>query len=150
VVKLTLASPIISGEITTVSYTKPATNPLQSISGGQAANISAQPVTNNLITAVPEIAAASPDIKMTIYPNPVHHILNISFEYSSTYSIQDATASPNNIRIVDMSGKLVFERRLEPHSTNQLIPINLTSGVFIVLLTSKGVTLSSQKLMVYN
>lgn len=150
VVKLTLASPIISGEITTVSYTKPATNPLQSISGGQAANISTQPVTNNLITAIPEITPASADIKMTIYPNPVHHILNISFEYSSTYSIQDATTSPNNIRIVDMSGKLVFERRLEPRSTNQLIPINLTSGVFIVLLISNGVTLSSQKLIVYN
>jgi hypothetical protein len=150
VVKLTLASPIISGEITTVSYTKPATNPLQSISGGQAANISAQPVTNNLITAVPEIATASPEIKMTIYPNPVHHILNISFEYSGTYSMQDAAASANSIRIVDMSGKLVFERRLEPHSTNQLIPINLTSGVFMVLLISKGVSLSSQKLIVYN
>ncbi|MGD0754928.1 MAG: T9SS type A sorting domain-containing protein [Bacteroidales bacterium] len=46
-VQLTLDSPIEFGDTITVSYTKPANNPLQTISGGVAENIIAQPVTNN-------------------------------------------------------------------------------------------------------
>ena len=48
-VSLTLASPVIYGDVVTVAYTKPATNPLQTSSGGQAATISAQSVTNNVV-----------------------------------------------------------------------------------------------------
>lgn len=46
-VQLTLASPIIYGDIITVSYTKPASNPLQTISGGIAQVFGASPVSNN-------------------------------------------------------------------------------------------------------
>ena len=35
-VTLTLAGPVVSGNTITVAYTKPATNPLQTTSGGQA------------------------------------------------------------------------------------------------------------------
>jgi uncharacterized repeat protein (TIGR02059 family) len=150
-VNLTLASPVTCGETVTVSYAKPALNPLQSVSGGLAANISAQLVTNNLITVIPPVIdPGTANIKIIIYPNPVHHILNISCEYTSSYSVQDALNSLNSIRIIDMSGKLVLEKRLEPGRTNQQIPINLKSGVFIVLLISRGLTISSQKLVVYN
>jgi hypothetical protein len=110
-----------------------------------------QSVTNNLVTSVPTVKeTGSSEIKITIYPNPVHHILNILCEYSSTYNLQDATNSPNSIRIVDMSGKLFLERRLEPGRTSQQIPINISSGVYVILLISHGVTLSTQKLIVYN
>jgi uncharacterized repeat protein (TIGR02059 family) len=47
-VTLTLASPVIKGDVVTVSYTKPANNPLQTAAGGQAATIGAQVVTNNV------------------------------------------------------------------------------------------------------
>ena len=43
-VLLTLLSPVVYGDVVTVAYTKPATNPLQSTSGGQASTISAQTV----------------------------------------------------------------------------------------------------------
>ena len=46
-VMLTLASPVVYGNIVTVAYTKPSTNPLQTSSGGQAATITAQSVINN-------------------------------------------------------------------------------------------------------
>ena len=46
-VLLTLSSPVVYGNVVTVAYTKPASNPLQTASGGQAAPISAQTVTNN-------------------------------------------------------------------------------------------------------
>jgi uncharacterized repeat protein (TIGR02059 family) len=47
-VLLTLASTIASGNVVTVSYTKPAVNPVQISSGGQAVSVSNQPVTNNV------------------------------------------------------------------------------------------------------
>jgi uncharacterized protein (TIGR02145 family)/uncharacterized repeat protein (TIGR02059 family) len=47
-VQLTLSNAIVYGDIVTVAYTKPATNPLQTASGGQAASITAQSVTNNV------------------------------------------------------------------------------------------------------
>ena len=48
-VLLSLSSPILSGDIVTVAYTKPSYNSLQTISGGQAASFDAQPVTNNIV-----------------------------------------------------------------------------------------------------
>jgi uncharacterized protein (TIGR02145 family) len=44
---LTLSSFVAYGNIVTVAYTKPASNPLQTASGGQAANLATQAVTNN-------------------------------------------------------------------------------------------------------
>jgi uncharacterized repeat protein (TIGR02059 family) len=47
-VLLTLASPVVNGDVVTVAYTKPTTNPLQTASGGQAATLSTEQVTNNI------------------------------------------------------------------------------------------------------
>jgi uncharacterized protein (TIGR02145 family)/uncharacterized repeat protein (TIGR02059 family) len=58
-VMLTLANPIVSGDIVTVAYTKPASNPLQTSSGGQAASISAQTVTNNTLCATPSATTSA-------------------------------------------------------------------------------------------
>ncbi len=62
-VLLTLSSPVMYGDIVTVAYTKPATNPLQTSEGGQAASFTAQTVTNNRIAPVnspPSINISSP------------------------------------------------------------------------------------------
>jgi uncharacterized repeat protein (TIGR02059 family) len=47
-VLLTLSSPVVNGDVITVSYTKPATDPLQTGEGNQAASITPQSVTNNV------------------------------------------------------------------------------------------------------
>jgi hypothetical protein len=47
--QLTLASAIVYGDVVTVAYTKPGSNPLQTAAGGQAASLSAQSVTNNIV-----------------------------------------------------------------------------------------------------
>ena len=52
-VLLTLTSPVGSGDAVTFAYTKPSTNPLQTAAGGQAASISAQNVTNNVVAVIP-------------------------------------------------------------------------------------------------
>ena len=49
-VSLTLSSPVVNGNVVTVAYTKPSTNPLQSVSGGMAASIVNQAVINNCIS----------------------------------------------------------------------------------------------------
>jgi hypothetical protein len=47
-VQLTLASPVTAGNTVTVAYTQPAINPIQTILGAQAVNLTAQSVTNNI------------------------------------------------------------------------------------------------------
>ncbi len=49
VVTLTLASAVVNGDIVTVAYTKPVSNMLQTPAGGEAASITAQAVTNNVL-----------------------------------------------------------------------------------------------------
>jgi chitinase len=64
-VLLPLSSPVAYGDVVTVAYTKPASNPLQTTSGGQAASLSVQSVTNNCIPPVtnqpPTISISSPN-----------------------------------------------------------------------------------------
>lgn len=149
IVHLTLISPLEPGEIATVSYTRPDSDPLQSISGGLAASFSEKMVINNLTTAFP-VANDNIDKKLniTINPNPAHHILNISWDFIA--AIKEPKIFPNSIRIFDMSGKLVLQKRLIPGSVNLQIPINLKSGLYTVILVSGSLKLSSQKLIVYN
>lgn len=67
-VLLTLASPVAYGNVVTVAYTKPATNPLQSSAGGQAASFTAKNVINNCsLTAnqPPVITITSPTKSLT-------------------------------------------------------------------------------------
>ena len=46
---LTLSSPVVYGDVVTITYTKPSLNPLQTSAGKEAASISNKPVTNNCI-----------------------------------------------------------------------------------------------------
>ena len=50
---VTLASAVAGGETVTVSYAKPNTNPLQDLSGNDAANFTNQSVTNNTTDTTP-------------------------------------------------------------------------------------------------
>jgi uncharacterized repeat protein (TIGR02059 family) len=146
-VQLKLASVIKSGDIIAVSYTKPADNPLQTATGGVAASLSSQTIVNHIST--PTADAGSPSITMTISPNPVRRFINIMFAYATTFSNQDPSASPQIIRILDVSGKLFIEKLLVTGIANIKFPINLRSGVYTVMVLSGGVNISSQKLLVY-
>jgi hypothetical protein len=146
-VQLTLSSAIKFGEIVKISYVKPATNPLQTATGGQALSISALQVINNLIN--PTKDAAPVKITMTISPNHIHRTINILLQYSSSFSIQDPAMSPQIIRIFDISGKLFIEKSVVTGVKNIRIPINLRSGVYTVVILSSGVEMASQKIMVY-
>jgi Putative flagellar system-associated repeat/Secretion system C-terminal sorting domain len=139
-VRLTLAGPVAYGDILKVSYTKPATKPLQTSSGGQAASISSQLITNN-------ISAADPlpvKIKMTIYPNPAYRIINIHLENT----VQETGISDRIIRIFDISGKLFLEKSIQTGTKDLQFPINLKPGIYVVVIFSANLEIASQNIIV--
>jgi hypothetical protein len=140
-VQLTLASGIKYGDIITFGYTKPATNPLQTATGGQAATISGQSVINNLVN--PSKNALPITITMTISPGRhINRILNILLVYTGSLATQAASITPEVIRISDLTGKLFNETYLTTG-------INLRSGIYNVILSAAGVQMAIQRMIVY-
>lgn len=90
--QLKLGSPVSPGDIVTISYTKPSTNPLQTPSGGQANAIISQPVTNrvgSIVNIAPTIIITSP-------------LSNTTFTDSTTITIvASALDSDGSISTVD-------------------------------------------------
>ncbi|MGD0757009.1 MAG: SwmB domain-containing protein [Bacteroidales bacterium] len=143
-VQLTLSSAIKYGDIITVAYIKPATNPLQTAAGDIATSISGQLVTNNLID--PNKDAGSVTITMTVSPNHVQNILNILLAYSVAPT---SAISPEIIRISDLSGNLFIDKEIVTGATNVIIPLNLASGIYNILVLAGEVEMASQKIIVY-
>ena len=83
-VTLTLASPVAYGDVVTVAYNKPATNPLQTPQGGQAQTMTARNVTNNVaeIPNQPPFVSISSPTKNTGYIAPA----TITIEANATDS----------------------------------------------------------------
>ena len=104
---LTLASPVVYGDVVTVAYTKPATNPLQTPEGGQAASLSTQSVTNNCAAPVnqpPVVSITGPvsgstftaPATVTITANatdPDGTVAKVEF-YNGTIKLGEKTSSP--------------------------------------------------------
>ena len=145
-VMLTLASPVIKGDVVKVAYTKPAANPLQTSAGGLAANLSAQLAVNKVVDAPKSPATTT--AHLTIYPNPVHEIINLRLKYDGTSSGQNEN-SQQTIRIFDTSGRLYFEKLVNAIATDIQIPVNFKSGIYIVQIFSGTLMIASQKIIVY-
>jgi uncharacterized repeat protein (TIGR02059 family) len=146
-VKLTLASAIKYGDILTVSYTKPASNPLQTTAGGQAIALSAKSVINNLINSTKTTTQVT--VSMTISPNHVHRTMNALLVYSGDITTLATSALPQLVRITDTSGKLFIEKVLVTGIANFKIPLNLRSGIYIVKILAGGLELTAKKMIVY-
>jgi uncharacterized repeat protein (TIGR02059 family) len=146
-VQLTLSNAISYGDIVTLSYTEPSTNPIQTSEGGMASSISDQPILNNLINSPITVPAVT--VKMTISPNHVHNIINIILEYSGSLTTQSNIISPLIIRVKDITGKLYLEQPVVKGITNIRFPVNLKPGVYIVLLSAGGQVMNFQKIVAY-
>ena len=106
-VLLTIASPVIYGDVVTVAYTKPSINPIQTASGGVAASITAQNVTNNVaaINNQPPVVSISSPTKSTgfIAPaaitidanasDPDGSVTKVEF-YNGTSKLGETTSAP--------------------------------------------------------
>jgi hypothetical protein len=77
-----------------------------------------------------------------IYPNPAREFINIR--------IDETTLKPDFIRIINLSGKIFFQDKVNPDNKDFQIPINLIQGVYIVQMGSGDLTLFTQKLIVSN
>jgi uncharacterized repeat protein (TIGR02059 family) len=131
-VQLTLSSAIKFGDIVTVTYTKPATTPLQGTTGGLVASISSKSVTNNL--ASPPKTDPAITVTMSLSPYHVHKTLNVTLTYSITPT---TTNSPKTLQITDLSGNLLNTKVIPLGATNIVIPLNLGRGIYNIT-TSGG------------
>ncbi len=77
---LTLASPVVFGDVVTVAYTKPASNQLQTSAGGQAATFTAQNVINNCTIPgnQPPIINISSPTKSNSYIAPANITIDVT------------------------------------------------------------------------
>ena len=138
---LTLASAVLFGDIVTVSYTKPTTSWIQALTVA-AVSITSQSVTNKcLATTTPPTTPPTTE-SIRIFPNPAHNFFNIM--------IEGETLNPQIIKIFDLAGKLVFTGLIEQNVKKVQIPINLSTGVYIISLYSGTLNLLTQKLLINN
>jgi len=128
-VQLTLASPAIYGDVVTVAYTKPSTNPLQTSEGGLAASLSARTVTNNCAAPVttqpqpptqtqpppnqPPVVNISSPVKGSAYTSPATVVIDVeAFDhdgsvhsvilYNENVKIAERTAAPYSFSLKDL------------------------------------------------
>jgi hypothetical protein len=77
-----------------------------------------------------------------IYPNPAHKFINIR--------IDEPALAPDFIRIINLSGKIVFKDTISPGIKDFQILINLIKGIYILQLGLGNVTQATLKLVVCN
>jgi uncharacterized repeat protein (TIGR02059 family) len=130
VVRLTLIKEVIYEDTVIISYTEPASDPLQSTSGGIAASFINLLVTNN----------CKPKERITIYPNPTNDHLYIKLENLIHF--------PDLLRIINYSGQVVFEERLQSDVFNFDVSFNLDPGAYLLQFMSKNLTIFAQTLVI--
>ena len=142
-VKLSLASPIIFGDIVTVSYTKPANNPLQTFSGEQAASVTLQPVVNNCTNISPVVTLTSPQngssftapalITITANASDVDGTVSKVEFYNQTTKLGEKTTSPfsftwSNVPAGTYSLTAVATDNFNAKTTSSAISISVNNG----------------------
>jgi uncharacterized repeat protein (TIGR02059 family) len=149
-VQLTLSSPVIYGDVVTVAYTKPATNPLQTASGGQAISISAQVVTNRVTAVSPAyvssaIENATPSLLEMTYNLSLTNIVPAASSFSvlvnsTARTISSVVVSGTKVQLTLSSpviyGDVVTVAYTKP-ATN---PIQTTSGGQAISISAQAVT----------
>jgi chitinase len=144
-VQLTLSSPIVYGDVITVSYIKPSFNFLQTSSAGIAASISNQPVTNNCINIAPTVVITSPVINssftspatITITANASDTDGSISMVefYSGSTKIGSFSSAPysftwNNVASGSYSLTVIATDNKNAKTTSSAIPITVNNGTY--------------------
>lgn len=135
-VKLDLGSPVTQVDLITISYIKPATNPLQTTAGGKVASFNFKNVTN--LVGGDEVTP--PGLVINLYPNPASEFVHISMPEASLVDYM--------VRIVASSGKVLYQDMLNIGSIDLKIPLKLNTGFYIVQVLSGNLILNAQTLIV--
>ncbi len=137
-VLLTLSSPVVFGNVVTVAYTKPASNPLQTSSGGQAASISAQNVTNN-------VSPVNPVYISSVIENTTPSVLQMTYDLTLVNIAPSATAftvivnsAARVVSSVAISGTKVLLTLASPVVNGDVVTVAYTKPATNPLQTSSG------------
>ncbi len=137
-VLLTLASPVVNGDAVTVAYTKPATNPLQTAAGGQAASLAAQSVTNN-------VAAPNPVYISSVIENATPARLEMTYNLTLANVVPAATAFTvkvnsvtRTVSSVAISGTKVLLTLASPVVNGDAVTVAYTKPATNPLQTAAG------------
>jgi uncharacterized repeat protein (TIGR02059 family) len=133
IVYLLLSSAVAENDIVTVTYVQPSANPLQTSAGSKAESFSNKVVTNNVSAVVPKITGG-------IYPNPASKYVIVS--------LNEAALVPYKIRIFSYAGEIVIEKVLEVGNQSINIPLNLSSGIYIVQMLSGNIVVKASPLVI--
>jgi uncharacterized repeat protein (TIGR02059 family) len=111
-VRLTLASPIIYGDVVTIIYIKPSLNPLQTSSGGQAISISAQPVINNVNAVIPVYISSvvekiTPDLIEMTYSSILAKVIPATSSFS--VRVNSEARAVNSVTVSGVKVGLILE-----------------------------------------
>ena len=138
-VSLTLASPVVYGDAVTVAYTKPSTNPLQTAAGGQAASLTAQNVTNNVVAAV--IPAYVSSVVENATPSRLEITYNLTLANIvpavSAFTVM-VNASARSISSVTVSGTKVLLTLASPVVYGDAVTVAYTKPSTNPLQTAAG------------
>lgn len=149
-VYLTLSSPVVYGDAVTVAYTKPATNPLQTPAGGQAASLSASIVINN-------VAAPIPVYVSSVVENATPSRLEITYNLTlaniipaaSSFAVKVNTVS-RAVSSVAVSGTKVYLTLSSPVTYGDAVTVAYTKPSTNPLQTVQGgqaVSISAQNVI---
>jgi hypothetical protein len=77
-----------------------------------------------------------------IYPNPAHELVNIL--------IDEPTFMPDFIKIASLTGKVIYDDKVDPYIRQFQIPIDFKQGIYIVQMGTGDITTFTQKIIVTN
>ena len=137
-VLLTLASPVVNGDVITVAYTKPSSNPLQTSSGGQAVTISAQTVTNRVSASAPVylssgVGNSTPSVVEMNYSLALASIVPAASAF--TVRVNSVTRSVSSVAI---SGTKVLLTLSSPVVYGDVVTVAYTKPTSSPLQTAAG------------
>jgi uncharacterized repeat protein (TIGR02059 family) len=149
-VQLTLSGPVVYGDVITVSYIKPSTNPLQTSTGAQAITIGAQTVTNNVMGVNPiyvssAIANATPSLLEMTYNLSLANILPAASAFtvlvnSVNRTVNSVVISGTRVQLGLTSpvhyGDIVMVAYLKP----AVSPLQTTAGGTASTISNQAVT----------
>lgn len=142
-VLLTLSSPVVYGDIVTVAYTKPSTNQIQTIAGGEAASLPSQLVTNRVSPPNPVFIGA-------VVENATPSVIEMTYNLSLANIVPSTTAftvkinsTTISVSSVSISGTKVQLALSSPVTYGTVVTVSYTKPSTNPLQTSSGGQASS-------
>jgi len=80
------------------------------------------------------------DQAVKIYPNPAYETVNIL--------IDEETFNPDFIKIITLTGKTVYDNKIDPGIRQFQVPVSFRTGIYIIMMGKEEMTMFTQKLIV--